>query len=442
MATKTQGKSDGLSLIQLVWIGTGQVVGAGIITITGAAIMVTGRSVWVAYAVAVLMGLFRILPSIFFTSAMVTPGGNYGILTRTFGERIGGLVTINSLVQWTVRGTAVIALGMYIHSVFPHIDQKLAAALIWIALIVANCMGVDMMAKLQSFGTPLLLLSLMLFAILGMIHARPDSFDFASPEFITAGAAGFGSAVVMLNYSTVGQAMMSSLSTRCKRPTRDLPNAMLISTAIILVLYVSVSFAAANVLPMAEIAGKPLTPTAKLLMPAALFAAFIIGGPIMALLTTMNSGVPSNAMPVVAGAKAGWVPAFFAKENRYHSPWISYVIIGVIGLIPMLAGISVADITNFCVALGSINTFMMITSAFYLPTKFASEWNASHLHLPKAVYYPIMVVSGLVQTYVTVISLKSLSLPLALINICVLTCAVTYGIVRFRTGAISRVETV
>lgn len=442
MTADIQGKSDGLSLIQLVWVGTGQVVGAGIITITGAAIGVTGRSVWVAFAIAVLMGLCRILPTIFFCSTMVTPGGGYGILTRTFGERIGGLVTINALVQWAARGTAVLALGLYLSSIFPNVNYKIGASIIWTALIVANCMGVDMMAKLQSIGTPLLLIALMTFAILGMLNARPDSFDFNSPEFFTAGAAGFGSAVVLLNYSTVGQSLMASLSTRCNNPTKDLPNAMLISTAIILVLYVSVSFAAANVLPIEKIAGQPLTPTARFVMPPALFFAFMIGGPIMALLTTMNSGVPSNAMSVVAGAKAGWIPSFFAKENKSGSPWVCYVIIGVIGLIPLLVGITVADITNFCIALGSINTFMLIASAFYLPTKFADEWKASHLHIPNFIYYPLMIVSGLAQSYVTIISLKSLSLSLAIINVCVLAAAIIYGIIRYRTGAISRVETV
>jgi len=303
-------------------------------------------------------------------------------------------------------------------------------------------MGVNIMAKLQSIGTPLLLISLMAFAVLGMMNMRPDSLDFANPEFITAGAAGFSSAVVMLNYSTTGQSMMSALSTRCKNPKKDLPNAMLISTFIILILYVCVSFSAANVLPMDQIKGKPLTPTARLIMPPALFFAFMIGGPIMALLTTMNSGIPSNTMPVVAGAKAGWIPYFFAKENRFDAPWICYLIIGIIGLGPLLAGISIADITNFCVALGSINTFMLIGSAFLLPTKFSEEWKASHLYIPNVIYYPIVLISGLVQGYVTVISLKSLSLPLAIINVCVLLAAITYGIFRYRTGAIKRVENV
>lgn len=440
--TSAATKTDGLSLIQLVWIGTGQVVGAGIITITGAAIGVTGRSVWLAFAVAVAMGLCRILPTIFFCSTMVTPGGSYGILTRTLGERIGGLVTINALVQWTVRGTAVLSLAMYINSMFPSLNQKIAGTVVWTILVAANMFGVNMMAKLQSIGTPILLVALMAFAVLGSMKALPGAFDFSSPEFFTSGAAGFASAVVMLNYSTVGQSMMASLSTRCKNPKKDLPNAMLIATGIILVLYVCVSFAAANALPLADIAGKPLTPTARFVMPPALFIFFMIGGPIMALLTTMNSGISANAMPVVAGAKAGWLPAFFAKENKYGVHWISYAIIWAIGLIPLLVGLTVSQITNFCLVLTSLGTFMMITSAFFLPKKFAEEWKQSHLHIPNAVYYPLITLSGIVQAFIAVKSLMDLTPTLAIINICTLSAAIAYGIFRFKTGKIQQVETV
>ena len=45
-----------LSLSQLVWIATGQVVGAGVVTIVGSALAVTGYSAWFAYSAAVIMG--------------------------------------------------------------------------------------------------------------------------------------------------------------------------------------------------------------------------------------------------------------------------------------------------------------------------------------------------------------------------------------------------
>lgn len=57
-----------LSLFSLVCIATGNVIGAGIITTTGLAIAQTGRSVWIAYGLAVIFGLLWIMPAVVFAS--------------------------------------------------------------------------------------------------------------------------------------------------------------------------------------------------------------------------------------------------------------------------------------------------------------------------------------------------------------------------------------
>ena len=51
-----EDNSKKLSLSALIAIAVGQVVGAGIVTTTGLAIGQTGRSVWLSYAIAVVMG--------------------------------------------------------------------------------------------------------------------------------------------------------------------------------------------------------------------------------------------------------------------------------------------------------------------------------------------------------------------------------------------------
>lgn len=76
------GDNDGLSLAQLVWIGVGQVIGVGVVTIIGSALAASGRSAWIAYMVAVFLGMFKVVPILFFSAVMKIQGGNYGIVTR------------------------------------------------------------------------------------------------------------------------------------------------------------------------------------------------------------------------------------------------------------------------------------------------------------------------------------------------------------------------
>lgn len=434
------GDHDGLSLAQLVWIGVGQVIGVGVVTIIGSALAASGRSAWIAYMVAVFLGLFKVVPILFFSAVMKIHGGNYGIVTRALGDRMGGLLTIASVCAWVVRGTAVVALGVYVHSVFPTIAAGLASVIIWTILVVINLFGVNAMAKIQSLATPLLLFALMLFSVVGAIKIPAGNLSFSNPDFLTNGAGGFATAVVLLVYSCYGQSMVVNYSAQAKNPTRDIPMAMIIATGIIFVIYTAVGFTAANVLPLAEIAGQPLTGTAKAILPGALFIFFIVGGPIMALLTTCNSGISANSTPVAIAAKEGWLPGIFCKTNKYGVPWFNYTCIWLIGIFPIAMKMSIAQITNFVLVIQSLQNIMLVISAFQLPIKFKGDWEKCWLHIPNGLFYVIMTISGLFELYIVWNSLKNLTPTLVVINLATLAFAIIFGLYKVKNGKIKRIE--
>lgn len=70
----------------LVFIATGQVIGAGVVTVIGPAIEATGNSAWLSYGAAVLLGGLTILPYIFLSSALILQGGEYTIATSMLGK--------------------------------------------------------------------------------------------------------------------------------------------------------------------------------------------------------------------------------------------------------------------------------------------------------------------------------------------------------------------
>ena len=74
--TKT-ANSGLLGFWDLAFMGLGSVVGAGIVTYVGIAISWTGRSAWIAYALAILLGFLANLPLILMSSAARIKGGNY-----------------------------------------------------------------------------------------------------------------------------------------------------------------------------------------------------------------------------------------------------------------------------------------------------------------------------------------------------------------------------
>lgn len=434
------GNEKGLSLAQLVWIAVGQVIGVGVVTIIGSALAATGRSAWIAYTVAVFLGIFKVVPIMFFCAVMKVQGGNYGIVTRALGDRMGGLLTIASVCAWVTRGTAVVALGVYFHSIFPQIDAGLASILIWTLLVGVNLFGINAMAAIQSLATPLLLFALMLFAVIGATKIPAGNLSFSSPEFMTNGGDGFATAIVLLVYSCYGQSMVVNYSAQAKNPTKDVPKAMMIGTLIICVIYTAVGFTAANVLPLADIAGQPLTATAKSILPGALFAFFMIGGPIMALLTTCNSGISANSMPVAIAAREGWLPSIFCKTNKHGVPWFNYICIWLMGIFPVAMKMSIAQVTNFVLVIQSLQNVLIVISAFQLPKKFKTDWENCWLHIPNGLFYVVITCSGLFELYIVWNSLRNLTPVLVMINVATLAFAIVFGLYKVKNGKIKRIE--
>ena len=58
-------------------ISTGQVVGAGIMTLTGVGIGLTGSSVVLAFLLAAVITIFAALPITYMAASLPTTGGNY-----------------------------------------------------------------------------------------------------------------------------------------------------------------------------------------------------------------------------------------------------------------------------------------------------------------------------------------------------------------------------
>lgn len=81
----------GLGLYALTMLATGQVIGAGVVTLVGASIAHTGRSAWLAYASAVLLGFCIILSYMILSSMIRVKGGNYTFVATLLGDRWGGL---------------------------------------------------------------------------------------------------------------------------------------------------------------------------------------------------------------------------------------------------------------------------------------------------------------------------------------------------------------
>lgn len=429
------GTTRKLKLTDLVAISSGQVTGAGVITLIGTAIGVAGMSAWLAYGAAIFVGFLSILPFIFISSTTVLQGGEYSIVANMMDKRVAGFYATAFITQCLSLSLLGKSLGMYVTSVLPSLNGTVIGLIAVTVFFVLNLGGVNIMADVQKLFTAILVIALLIFGFYGMTQVNPSVYDITQPGFFKNGYGGFVAAIAIYAYSTYGQYMVMNFSKDAARPTKDVPLAIIISTCIIFVVYVSVAIVDCGLLPIDQVANKPLTLAAKKLF-GVLYPVFIIGGPVMALMTTMNSTYGSRANPILRAARDGWFPEFVGRTNSRNVPYVIMFAVYLVGILPLIFGLSIKEITSNLVLVGYLLRMLTAFSIFYMPTLMKSQWEQSFLHVPNSAFYIIMILTVLANVYMVYLSLRGLSFIVMIINIIFLAFCGIYAVLRYNTGKV------
>ena len=173
----TLGKSELLAL------GVGQVIGAGVITLVGQAAGLTGRSAWLAYGIAVIIGLVMVVPYVFLSSAIIVKGGSYSVIKAMSGERLAGMYVVSYITQCLSLSLMGTSLGIYLQSLWPVLDPKVVAIVFLLLFYVINLLGVSSMAKVQRIMSAILVFCLMMFIVAGVSKLDSATLNFADSDF-------------------------------------------------------------------------------------------------------------------------------------------------------------------------------------------------------------------------------------------------------------------
>lgn len=430
-------EKKGLGLMDLIALAAGQVIGAGVVTLIGEAIAVTGKAAWAAYPVAIGIGLISILPFIFLSSTIVLKGGDYSVVnTFVDNKRVVGFFALAFILQCLSLSMLGSSLANYLTSVFPGLNKTVVAFVAVTIFFVTNLMGVDVMAKVQKILVIVLIFALVMFCALGIGQVSPDTFNFSNPEFFTNGPGGFMSAVALYTYSTYGQYTVINYSKDARNPKRDVPIAMIVATVLILILYTLIAIVDCGVLPISEVAGEPLTKVARIVLGNRFTPVFVLGGPLMALATTMNSTYASRVNVLAKATQDGWFPNGLAKTNKMGVPYILLTIIYLFGIIPLIFGLSIKTITNNLVLVAYVLHTITAMGIVRMPTRYKEEWEKSPFHIPNKVFYAMMVLVCIAQLYMVWLALKGLPLTIAVINIVFMALCFVVASIRLKSGKV------
>ena len=356
------------------------------------------------------------------------------------GKRLAGMYSLTFLTTTINMGAFGLTTGLYANSLWPSLPPHIVGIIAITFFYCVNLLGVDLMAKVQKIMTWVMLAVFLAFIVIGCLQLNNPVFDVTDPQFMPNGAPGLISAVYLYVVSTNGYLMTMSYGKVSKHATKDIPWAMVMCVPTFIVIYCGVTIVGAGILPIDVMAGQMLTVVANAILNPVMFVIFMLGGPFMALTSTMNSAYANNCFPVAQAAKDGWIPKWVAKQNKRGAYWVILTIIWAIGMIPLVTGFDIITMTR------SVSVFMaaiclLYTFAYWqLPKKYPEAWKKSRFHIPDPLYYAIVVIGFAGWLSIFVYSLMDLPPVTAVISVAVYVVCLLYGVIRSRDPRI-QVET-
>ena len=426
---RTLGKKE------LMGIAVGQIIGAGIMSMMGVAIAMTGRSANLAFMLSAVFTMCTFFPSIFITSCIRMRGGMYTQMAIFAGDKFAGYYSVVYFITNMSLAMYALSFAEYALALLPSGgSEKVIALIVGTAFFVLNYFGVDLMAKIQNLLVIVLVFSLGIFAVFGMPSVDLATyFSNADGMFLTDGIPGFLTATAYLGFATGGATVILGVSAECKNPTKDIPFVIIVSTVGVAILYGFVATVASGVLPVPEVANQPLTLVAQQILPGPLYILFIVGGAMFALATTLNSQIMSCTKPVMQSCEDGWFPQSLATLSKFKTPYKILIIYYIILVVPILLDLEIAQISSIVQILGYINNLIFTITAMKLPKMFPEAWEKSAFRVPTPVFNALMIVTCIAIVIQASFMLSSMTIQLIIFNVVVMAVGFIWAF--YRTGS-------
>lgn len=428
--SSTKQLKQTLGFGDLLSTAIGQIIGAGIMTLLGSAIALTGRSVPLAFLISAIVVVGYAIPKILICGAARVRGGEYTMVVMLAGKRMGGIYTVVNTLSNLSLAMYSLSFASYFISLFGFGNEKVIALIVTTIFFVINIIGVDVMAKFQNIIVVLLCIALGVFAAFGAAHIQPDYF---SNGFLTGGIGGLLQAGGLLTFAVGGATVVANLSAEAKNPTRDIPIVILVATLIVAVIYGAVGIVAAGVLPVEQVAGENLAKVAEQVLSRPLYVFFIVCGAMFALISTLNAQFAWATKPILQGCDDGWLPQQLAYLHpKFKTPVILLGILYALAVICIVSGLSISILGNLTLIMTTLAVLIISIFTWKLPQVCPTGWANSKFKCSNTMLWIIVVISTACAAFNIYINVIQLSKGLIIGNVVLLVLSVIFTELRLK----------
>jgi len=359
-----------------VSMGIGAMVGAGIFALLGEASAISGSAVYLSFILGGVIALFSGYSLGKLGARYPAAGGIVEYLSQAYGAGFfTGSMSIMLYFAAVVSLSLIAkAFGNYAVTFLPvgatHLWHYFFSTGIILLFVVINLKGAKDVAVWERVIVAIKFSVLSGLAVAGVIYLDPD---LLSPDSYPPTSAIFYSLAITF-FAYEGFRVITNTAEDMPNPSKTLPNAMMASIILVMVLYVAVAFAVFGNLPAEKVIVAKDFALAEAALPVFGHAGFVIVA-IAALISTASS-INANLYAVTNVtyqlAKDGELPSVFGKPIAHSREGL--MISGC-----LIIGLSLLFDLSEIAAIGSISILFVHAITHIGHLKIASETGASRL---------------------------------------------------------------
>ena len=369
-----------LGALDIVVLGIGVIIGAGIFVLTGvAAATEAGPAIALSFVFAAVVCAFAALCYAEFASMVPVAGSAYTYSYVTLGQFIAFIIGWDLFLEFTV-GAAAVAIG-WSGQLNATLDQifgvtlpeaitappaeggvvNLLGMLLVLALTYLLVRGIRISAKANIVMVIVTIAVLLLIIAVGATEVSTSNWD----PFFPFGLGGIIGGAALVFFAFIGFDIVATTAEEARDPQRDMPRGILGSLAITTLLYIAVALVMTGMLVYTEL--NTAAPIADAFEGAdrPWASGFIFAGALVALTNTVLILMLGQSRVTFAMARDRLLPGALARTHpRYGTPSRITILIGV--LVAILAGVTPIATAAELVNIGTLFAFMLVSAGVLL----------------------------------------------------------------------------